>query len=450
MVEAHLDETVEQLLVARLSDAGTGRGTGTELGQEHRHPLLDVQRQLVADRDEVLERGEDAVERWEAGLVCGPHPRRRTVVDATGSVRSASVGCSPVRSGHLLRLGAEQPAPALDDDWVTCDPRPTRGCTAFRPLAARRRSDGRPLPEGTSAMHRKTPDPVATDAFVHLVADQLVADLCAGDLSPTLVHITDDGTDRLEVGVRPLDGRHPTDDLVGFRAPETWHALGMATSGWAYAMAERGDPSRTRSRVHVVTLVSRTGELAHRTHVIDDDDLARALRDTPEDPAGEQVDLLRLALGLPTAGPPCDSGVYWTIEWLSALLGADPAELRSWDAVAARHPAMALLRAEATTTVRSPDEFVATVAAFNRVCNWERLRMLVNDGGFAVPDLVAADAAWFDDGGFARFVLNRCPPLAMLRSQVQDQLQPGLSERLDQMLEALRVPATSWPDDRAA
>ena len=298
-------------------------------------------------------------------------------------------------------------------------------------------------------------DAVAADAFVHLVADQLIADLRRDALAPSLVHVTDDGCDRLEIGVKPLDGHHPTDLLVGFTAPPDWHALGMATRGWAYHLAERGSPTRHRARVQVVTLVSRSGEVAQRTHVDDDGDIAAALGAAPDGTAGEQMDLLHLALGQPTPEPPCDTDVYWVIEWLSALLQADAADLERWDDVVAHHPAIGLVHRSAARTGHVDPAFAGhdwteLVRAFHRAVTWSRLRALVELDRFSVPELVPSDAAWFDDGAFARFLLSRCPPLAMLRDQLSRHLSEPLAARLTAALDELGMPRSSWPDTSEA
>lgn len=290
-------------------------------------------------------------------------------------------------------------------------------------------------------------DPVAADASIHLVADELLAGLRTG-LEPALVHVAIDGPNA-QIGLKPLDGHHPSDLLVGFTAPSSWHALGIATRGHAYPIADRGAPPsavpRRRARVEVVALLSRSGELAHRVHVQDDDDLATALGSTPDGATGEQIDLLRLALGLPTDPPPCGSDVFWTIEWLSALLGDRSRDITEWDDVTARHPAVSLLM-RADDVERRGADFVDVVTAFHGVCTWPRLRSLVRDGRFTAPELIPSDADWFDDGGFARFLLSRCPPLSMLRSQVDDQLPSSLADRLTRTLDQLGVPRAPWPD----
>lgn len=290
-----------------------------------------------------------------------------------------------------------------------------------------------------------TPDsvgPLAVDATLHLLADRLVDDLAADRLAPSLLHVSAVDSDGYSVGFLPLGGRHPSDLLVGFTAPHEWHALGMAAGGSAHRLDQVGRPPE---RVHVISLLTRSGEYVHRTRLQGGGQLACDL--AAEQPSGEQVDLLRLALGMATPPPPCESGAYFAAEWLSALLGTDREELRSWDDVCRAHPVMALL---ASSSRHRDDDFVDIAASFARACTWSRLRELTAAGRFAAPGLVAADGPWFDDGAFARYLLNRCPPLSMLRRQARDHLRPALAERLDGVLAELDVPEATWPDVRGA
>jgi len=288
-------------------------------------------------------------------------------------------------------------------------------------------------------MSARPGDPLAADASLHLLADHLAEALAGGELVPCLLHVGGPDGDGFDLGVLPLDGRHPTDLLLGATAPPDRHAIGIATSGWAYHVADRGDPSGRRHRVHVVSLVSRTGEHAHRTRA-DDPGLARRL-DGSGAPEGEQVDLLRRALDLPTDPPPVDASAYWTIQWLADLEAGGP--VRSVEAALDLHPAMRLLR----HGVRGADADAADViAAFHRVLTWPRLRDLAARGRFEVPELSPADAAWLDDGAFARFVLNRCPPLHLLRHRVAEGLPDDVVGAVDELLRSLAVPSTAWPD----
>jgi formylglycine-generating enzyme required for sulfatase activity len=100
--------------------------------------------------------------------------------------------------------------------------------------------------------------------------------------------------------MKDLEGHHPTNLLLGFVAPPEWHAIGSATAGRAYDLDDRAERTSPHRRVHTVTLVSRTGEVAQRTVVHDDPELTARLNEPDEEVAGEQIDLLRLALELPT------------------------------------------------------------------------------------------------------------------------------------------------------
>ena len=282
-------------------------------------------------------------------------------------------------------------------------------------------------------------DHLATDASLHLLADHLTDALAGGELEPCLIHVAATGADGFDLGVKPLDGLHPTDVLLGTTAPADWHAVGMATHGWAYHVAERGDPARRRHRVHVVTLLSRSGEHAHRTRA-DDEELGDALAGEP--PSGEQVDLLRRVLGMPTDPPPCSPSTYWSIEWLSALVGTDQPVETLADAVAL-HPVTHLLRRGTGIT---DADLVDVLTAFHRVLTWGRMRELASLDRFSVPDLAPEDAAWLDDGAFARFLLNRCPPLQLLRSRLGAHLSMDVADEVLDLLDDLGVPDATWPD----
>lgn len=282
-------------------------------------------------------------------------------------------------------------------------------------------------------------DPVAADASLHLLADHLADALHAGELAPCVLHVGDADAAGFELGVGPLDGAHPTDVLLGLTAPPHWHAVGIASSGWAHHVSERGDPGRRRHRVHVVSLLSRTGEHAHRT-TSDDPELAGRLG--REAPVGEQVDLLRRVLGLPTDPPPVDASAYWSIQWLAGLVSADPPVTDVAGAMEL-HPALRLLRHGS----RGDDADVEDVlAAFHRVLGWGRLRELASQGRYEATDLAPADAAWLDEGAFARFVLNRCAPLHVLRARLATHVPHPVARAVVEVLDRLEVPASAWPD----
>lgn len=281
------------------------------------------------------------------------------------------------------------------------------------------------------------PDPSAVDASLHLLVHQLADDLATGSMSPSLLHVSL-GPDGLQLAMFDLEGSHPSEFLLGFVAPDEWYALGSATAGNAYDAADRSTLAPARHRVHTATLLSRSGELAHRTVVHGEPELTERL--AGEAVVGEQIDLLRLALGLPTDPPPCSTAVYWAIGWLSSIMGGPPPS--TWEDVVRAHPA--------SPVRQSADEDPAIV--FERAeryvesCTWRRLRRLVASDRVSIPSMTADDARWLDEGAFARMVLSRCPPLSLLRRRVAERLSRDLHRQLTDALDRLGVPETSWPE----
>lgn len=292
-------------------------------------------------------------------------------------------------------------------------------------------------------MHPSSPgdvgQPLAADASLHLLADHLLRARADG-AEPALVSVSEPNDDGFDLGLRPLDGAHPSDMLLGFVAPADWHAVGVTTDGWAYRIGERAVPEARRTRVHVVTLVSRSGERVHRVAAVDGTPLGGRGGDDPGDVTGEQVDLLLRVLDVPTPPPPCDASVFWAIEWLVRLVADAP---RTWREVTERHPGIRLLR---TGDAWPAEDFLDIAGTFSRVCSWARIRALAAEGAYPVPDLTPLEAGWLDDGAFARFVLTRVPPLDSVRASARATLDGRLARRLDNTLRSLGVPARAWPD----
>lgn len=290
------------------------------------------------------------------------------------------------------------------------------------------------------------PGPSAVDASLNLLAHQVLDQVRADELEPCLLFV-EPAVDDVRLGIKPLDGAHPSTLLLGFVAPDEWYALGVAAGGWAYDVADRATGAPARHRVVVVTIVSRSGEVAHRTHVVDDPAADRRLRDAGDEVDGEQVDLLRLSLGLDTPDAPCDTGVYWAIEWLSAVLATE--HTADWDRVADLHPARRILD-RSDKKPHAGMGLATTATIFARACRWPRLRRMVEQGTYETVHLSRTDARWLDDGAFARYLLNRCPPLADLRRRVRAELPFETAAHIDLVLDEIGIPETSWPDRRAA
>lgn len=221
----------------------------------------------------------------------------------------------------------------------------------------------------------------------HLLLGIEAGDDCAADLS-----------------VRELpDGAHPVDELLGFRAPPSWTAMGAVTYGWAApvddpaaAAASRPSAHPERCRARVTSVVDRAGREVVTTALED----GRVI-----DEAGISVlgDVLRRCLGAPTAPPPPfrDLG---DVLWVEALLAAAAARtLRRWDDALA-------LRPDATS--------------------WKQLRRLARGApGFG------ALATWMDDGMFARWLIAGHRPLRELLAAADARLPRPLALRLRAALE---------------
>lgn len=202
--------------------------------------------------------------------------------------------------------------------------------------------------------------------FLRLLAESLATSLVAGGDS-ALVHVVfrPDGPD---VGILPLEGVAPAEYLLGTVAPPEWSALGAVTRGRARPLSGSGPTSSA----DVVVIVPRVGEVVGHMRVGEEVHT--------EPPAyGLSLDCMQRALGLPTAPPQVPSVHLIATRWLEAVL-----------------------------RTAEPGEALATLHAGLEwdTLGWERLRQLVAAGSLADPTLSPEDAAWFDEGGFSRWVLT--------------------------------------------
>jgi hypothetical protein len=226
-----------------------------------------------------------------------------------------------------------------------------------------------------------------------------------------------DGHD-VELGWLPLGGDHPLVTLMGFAAPPSWLALGVASSGRAVAL----DGSDRVGDARFTVLTDRSGASAGLLH--------RDGRTTrmAETPVGAVADACHRALGLATPPPPATTLELWTIWWLDHLVEAavDPGgsgPVRSWADAVTHHPATWLSwpgrrRHDDTLAVPppgpEPSVLAASAQAVADAWPWSRLR---DDPGVLdhpAPGLAADLAAWMDDGMFARWALSRYPSPADL------------------------------------
>jgi hypothetical protein len=248
------------------------------------------------------------------------------------------------------------------------------------------------------------------------------------DALPLLVRATGGPGDDVELGVLPLEGRHPASALLGFSAPDECRALGVVTTGWSLPPQRAGGDAANRrtgppaaeapDRVAVFStvLVGRGCEVAGRFSIDGGDPV-----DGPPE-AGVLRDLLLRALGCPTKPPAVGVVELLATVWLAELATA---ESRPWDwpKVARRHWALRLRPEHAA------DELVVVAVEVAGELGWEGVRGGVAGTGW--PGVCTAEeAAWFDDGSFARWVLGSFPPVTDLAAAVTARLRPSVARRV--------------------
>ena len=205
----------------------------------------------------------------------------------------------------------------------------------------------------------------------------LVEALASAELTPSLYLVSGLHADEIEVATRPASPAGVVADLCGLTAPAHVEAVGIVSGATARHL---DDPGATW-RVGVVCFVARDGTTA--SVITPDGEVWVSGPDDPG-PVGHLADMCRRALGLPT--PPSEVGVdaltaaLWADRVLAAALAGEPLDRRR---VAALRPG----------PVRS----------------WGEVRTARAAGAWGELDIDPADAAWMDDGAFARWVLAALP-----------------------------------------
>jgi hypothetical protein len=180
----------------------------------------------------------------------------------------------------------------------------------------------------------------------------------------------------------------------------------------------RGHDDGRRERARITTLLCRDGSEVGAVRVD-----GRDLRILTEHSVGVVSDTLRRVLELPTP-PPDVSLTEWMAQcWLEIVIRSAKrgkrAKKLAWREAAALHPAIDTVGAEAEDL---PD--VAPALAANM--RWERFRQL-----HAADD---PDAAWMDEGMFARTMVHGRPPLDTLLDRASRRLTAEAARRVEATL----------------
>lgn len=291
---------------------------------------------------------------------------------------------------------------------------------------------------------RPNVDPENVRRLVSLLVDAIDD----GADHPTLINLVLDAEnpDGFQLGM--LDPPNdPYSSLVGFTAPANWFGIGMMTGGWAYPpdVAEAVDVARgqylpvrpsqhpRRLRVRTAYLCTRTGQAYGRTVVAD----GRELDEPPS--SGRMVDAFRRTLQLPTDPPPADAAELFTLRWLVNMIGVASEEERTlpWDEAASLHDAVSLLELQ-------PHDLDRAAAALHRVATWRELREAAAEGRGIPTGVAPDDAAWMDDGMFARELLGRYPSVALLLDDLSKAVSASTARRVRQQIRGWGIDTAPW------
>lgn len=244
------------------------------------------------------------------------------------------------------------------------------------------------------------------------------------------------------LGERALHGEHPGPVLLGFTAPDAWSVLGVSSIGWSLPPERVGEadldrnafvggrPSEAADRVRVrsTVLVDRAGTISGCLTVDDGETIVSA----PSH--GAMVDVLLRAMRCPTPPPAVSTTELFALAWLSEISAVGAVERRplTWAAAARLHPGMRMLASDGMRLAADDVERVGR--ALGNVCGWDVLRWQVVEQGSGIAGCSRAEAAWFDDGSFARWAVSSYPPLPALVAEASRALVPSAVRRLRKVL----------------
>lgn len=212
---------------------------------------------------------------------------------------------------------------------------------------------------------------------------------------------------------RPAGG---ADGLMGCTVATGWAGAAVIATGRLRMMEPSGEPPADLAcglggGIRLACALSRRGDIGW-CMVLPDGSVHRR---PPEE--GRVLDVLRRSLGLPTPPPPVSTGPLDALLWVGAIEAAATARGRAlgWPEAVRLHP-----------SATSPPHW-----------GWETLRTLVASGVEAGFAPLPQEAAWMDEGMFARSVLERLPAPAELMAAVRPHLRPPAHRAMGHALHRL-------------
>lgn len=278
-----------------------------------------------------------------------------------------------------------------------------------------------PCSTGNTTMHSAAPD----DLLVQL-AELLGRVVCAEGTDAAVGVVV--GPQGFELHLRAThDGEHVAGLLCGFDAPPEWDVVGVMALGRAYHIDHGRDLAVPIAIVHLQTrrgeTVSVLGPLDGPLEVFDD--VAE----------GRVADACRRSLGLATAAPTESPLRWWAGRWLDELCAQPGLE-------SVRHEAE-LVATFPGGLPFGPQRDLRALEAHGLLLEstypWGTLREAVAAGRFEVPGIDRHQAAWMDDGMFARWALAELPTPASSLVEVTTRLDGGVAQRLVELLRRWQV-----------
>jgi hypothetical protein len=282
--------------------------------------------------------------------------------------------------------------------------------------------------------------PAIAPADLEVLCSALLRQLPLGPGDPAhLVHVAlPDGhparrplgpDDEVDLGIARLaPGAHPLEVLVGAEAPPEWTAFGVVAVG---TVRQSALPELVDTRVRSAHVVERGGAWA-AAFTPTSGGPGESCSGPPGvgAPTGRIDDALRLALGLPTPPPAGTTLDLFTVQWLDRLVDEaamlPPGDRRrcteAW--AISRHPAVEALGLGGATDALDARRLVHEGRRLSAWRDWPELRRMCAAGTWEHPELTDHDAAWLDDGAFARWAIAAWPDLGCLAEVVAALLPP--------------------------
>ncbi len=242
------------------------------------------------------------------------------------------------------------------------------------------------------------------------------------------------GPDGFEVHLRPADDHGPVTDLLrGFDAPASWDVVGVMATGMAYPL-ETG--RLAAEPVVVVHLQARVGQSCSLVGPP-----AGPLRRSTGAVGGRVADVCRRSLGLPTDPPRGTPLPWWAARWLDDLAtGGGVERYRTEGELLAHFPG-----GRPFGPTQDLDALVSHGQLLAATFPWPALRRAAAAGAVSVPRIDADDAAWMDDGMFARWASGEVTPCAESLAELLPRLEPRLGYALSTTLRRWDIPIDPAP-----